>query len=101
VDGVIVTLTTQLPPGATGVPTTQVVVAGDTAYGSAVAMEEMFNGTASWLTRVTFFAVLVVPTSTLPKFNTGESVAGISPAPVNTAVWGLFPAESTIVICPL
>jgi hypothetical protein len=101
VDGVIVTLTTQLPPGATGVPTTQVLVGGDTAYGSAVAIEEMFSGTASWLTKVTFFAALAVPTRTLPKFNTGESVAGISPAPVNTAVCGLLPAESTTVICPL
>lgn len=96
--GLYVRLMTQLFPGNTGVPTTQVVVPAATAYGNGALMDEKFR-LAVWLfVTVTVFAALAVPVCSLPKASVlGETVTGIIPVPFSVTVCGLVLAVSLMV----
>ena len=72
--GVNVMLITQVAPGATGVPTTQVVVAGtmrNSVLGKIVGATVQTSGPAPVLVTVSVFGALILPTLVLPKFMLG------------------------------
>ena len=96
--GLYVRLITQLFPGNTGVPTTQVVVPAAMAYGAGAPMDEKFRFTAWLFVTVTVLAALVVLVCSVPKASVlGETVTGGPPIPDSVTVCGLLLAVSEMV----
>src|ERR1700722_7436965 len=100
VEGVTVRAMLQVAPAASAPAH---VVEGSTAYGvpEFIVTEEIVRLVDWLLVSLTVKSVLVVPSTTLPKFTAvGESAVGAMPVPVSATVRGLFDALVVIVSEP-